>query len=1133
MANEKVISPENSTPPIRLAFVQIDYQPSAVLAYPHIEEPALLSEGELGITSLYIPVRSIANRVNAFRKRVANAYEENIRRQLSIILEKLNALQTDVVVFPEYAIPASCLGIIDTESVGMSIIAASHTVTSQTLDYYREVGINVGESDIGKSICPIKFHDGSWKHIEKLTRSKWELQMRPGTRWEALRLTTRSGHEFVAAVLLCVDFINENDANLQQYVPREIWTIADIGIVPSYSPIVTDFENRAKPVASRAGKPIIYVNVASVGGSRAFCHFDEVDPFAEHEGTKPLAAGDEAIVVLDIFLGNKQFSTKPSRLPVQTCSNVHVVLPVLAHSAFVPFSSLLQKVRLCQSDANKRDAIQAAADRLKELLLKSGTPSILQKKVFSLLEAMSWRDGVWLERCLDHIVLPEQVTSVADKRYELIYSAQQLLASMIGETSVRGESLETISDVINVYRRNLDAMRPRVSSEVLQKFDPSTSSIHTVSDDAASPEQFTSFFLLRLKSARVHRDALQKQVRMLTTIAFEGNAHLGLNVRYVSRPNPGGNLKDLEIQIIGTARSRHQPDSRKLADTFRRDLETLLRVTLRDVYLFEHLDLDSADLPRATEPFPFNHIIELHRKVSFGVQPYLDNATSPNICHLEGSSTFARILDLLQSNPAKCMISVHLHPVSMTGAEEAFFTTCQRMSISRPEATEGTMFFLGSEVHPALRFGDAQVMQRMLHHTDGKRPILMVRLTVASDEPISQLLLNTIGDEIWGSSDYCIAAHSENETNHEIMANALRIAWIDEQPIIAGTPVNLERFPFLFDPYEACRMFRLPLEGHSGAVGTLFSVLPAPAAALPDEGVQIGLGFHSGAQKPLVVRLADTERTKHSYIIGKTGTGKSTLLCNMIEQDIARGSGVCVIDPHGELVNAVLCKIPQNRADDVVMLDPSATDRPFGLNMLEFNEHIAHHRDFVVQETISIMRKLFYFEHGGPIFEHNLRHLVLTIMDSSLNGCGTLIEVPRLLYDTKFRKAIIPNLSDELAQDFWQQYDQMSDFHKSEKLSYIVSKFDTFTTDHESIPFLVEFRERFPDGLALMPPRPPGSQPAPILAVARGVIGTDSDSLSPCAVWVRGPRAHKPANAASDWSYASGRPVACVAPPGR
>ena len=242
-------------------------------------------------------------------------------------------------------------------------------------------------------------------------------------------------------------------------------------------------------------------------------------------------------------------------------------------------------------------------------------------------------------------------------------------------------------------------------------------------------------------------------------------------------------------------------------------------------------------------------------------------------------------------------------------------------------------------------------------------------------------------------------------------------------------------------------MFRLPLEGHSGAVRSLFAALPAPAAALPHRGIEIGRGFHPGSDKEIAVRLSDGERTKHAYVVGKTGTGKSTLLARMIAQDIELGRGVCVIDPHGDLVDAVLGQIPRERKDEVILLDPADTSRPFGLNLLEVDTSIPHHKDFVVQETIAIIRRLFYHESTGPIFEHNLRHLILTVLDEAMESRGTLLEVPRLLTDTKFQDAIVPNLRDSLATDFWEERRQTGSYTRSEHLPYVVSKFDTFASD--------------------------------------------------------------------------------------
>lgn len=1030
----------------RVALVQFDYQPSALLVYPHIEEPTQLAEGEQGITSLHLSVTGVESQILSLRRDIAKEHEEFIRRRVCRILDRLNELSVDVVIFPEYSIPASCLSLIGESGEGC-VVAASHTVTPDTVGICRNLGIEVDSSEVGKNICPIRLSRGNWDRVDKLTRSRWEGTLKPGSVWRPIRLRTSQGKDLLFAVFLCVDFLNELDPNLQRIVPRDLWHQVDFGVVPSYSPTLRDFEQRARPVAERAGRPIVYANVASIGGSRVYCHFGEMAAFTDRHGTKPLAPGDEAVVVVDLPLGPyAQFRHVPTPLPTPPTSELVSVLPLISKEKFVRYCDLRDNIRSTPGDEQKRNIAQAASSELLYLASLSDLPTVLKTKVFSLLEAVSWRDGQWIDSCIDCIPLAGDEASLDETRYALLYKAQRLLAGIVKDTRVRGIELEAVTGVLDVYRRGLDALRPRIPTDVAQKFEASDLAIHTVDRDPRS-STFTSVFVMRLRSARVHREALEKQIRLISTLAYHGNTHLALNLRYVSLPNPGGNLKDLDVIVLGAAKADEPSHSREMADNFRRDLANLMRVTLRDAYLFRLQELETVDLSRVTEPFSFNHIAEIHRKVDFGIQPYVDQQSAPKIHHLEGSSSLARVLDTLQSSPFACLVSMHLHPIALTEAEEAFFRTYRRASQYRPEVSEAAMFYLGTERHPALRLSDAVTMRRMLGDTEGLRPNLMVRMFVASDQPLSRLLLNTIGTELWGNDSYVIKEFGEDQDELEAAANTLQRSWVTAKPPYKTTPVKLERVPVLFDPYEASRLFRLPLEGHSGAVGTLFSVIPAPAAALPEDGIEIGIGFHSGAQKPIVVRLSEEERGKHVYVVGKTGTGKSTLLGRMIEQDIRAGRGVCVIDPHGDLVESVLNRIPEIRISDVVLLDPAVTERPFGINLLEFNPTIPHHKDFVVQDTIAIMRKLFYHEHYGPMFEHNVRHLVLTMLDESMARKGTLLEVPRLLYDREFREAVVPRLKDELARDFWSEYQQVSPNTRSEFLYYVVSKFDTFTID--------------------------------------------------------------------------------------
>lgn len=219
---------------------------------------------------------------------------------------------------------------------------------------------------------------------------------------------------------------------------------------------------------------------------------------------------------------------------------------------------------------------------------------------------------------------------------------------------------------------------------------------------------------------------------------------------------------------------------------------------------------------------------------------------------------------------------------------------------------------------------------------------------------------------------------------------------------------------------------------------------PAPVG-IPTSGLYVGDNQFRGEKVPVFVKTED--RRRHLYMIGMTGTGKTTLFEQMILQDIKDGHGVCYIDPHGDTAEGLLAKIPRERAEDVIYFDPGDLDRPFGLNILEWST--PEEKDFLVQETIQIFYKLFDPNQTGivgPQFEHWLRNAALTLMEWPEGG--TLIEIPRLFTDDAFREERVERVSDAVVKAFWtQQMAKTADFHKSEMYNYFISKFGRFMTN--------------------------------------------------------------------------------------
>jgi hypothetical protein len=221
-----------------------------------------------------------------------------------------------------------------------------------------------------------------------------------------------------------------------------------------------------------------------------------------------------------------------------------------------------------------------------------------------------------------------------------------------------------------------------------------------------------------------------------------------------------------------------------------------------------------------------------------------------------------------------------------------------------------------------------------------------------------------------------------------------------------------------------------------------YKVLPPPLD-LPKTGVVIGKNTYRGEEK--LIRILPDDRTRHHYMIGKSGCGKSVLLNYMCRQDIWNGDGVCLVDPHGDLVEDTLKTIPKERAQDIVLFDPADTERPMGLNLLE--AHTNEERDRASLDAMEIFIKIFGDEVFGPRIQHYFRNACLTLMEDEEEG-ATLIDVPRIFVDEEFRKYKVAKVTNAVVKSFWEhEYASTGDREKQEMIPYFSAKFGPFVTN--------------------------------------------------------------------------------------
>lgn len=260
-----------------------------------------------------------------------------------------------------------------------------------------------------------------------------------------------------------------------------------------------------------------------------------------------------------------------------------------------------------------------------------------------------------------------------------------------------------------------------------------------------------------------------------------------------------------------------------------------------------------------------------------------------------------------------------------------------------------------------------------------------------------------------------------------------------------------------------------------------------PPVNMPTQGVAFGVNKYRGQET--VVRIKDEDRRRHMYIVGMTGVGKSYLMALSAIQDIVAGKGVCVVDPHGGLIEDILPHIPKERLEDVIIFDPSDGERPIGLNMLEASS--SYEMDMAAQEMIQIFYKLLPDPAmAGPMFEHYMRNALLALM-ADQDDPGTLVELARIFTDEGYRRKKLEHVKDILVKDFWEREYAASQKGSTgaDMLSYVISKTGRFVENELMRNIIgqsksgINFREVMDKGKILL------------MNLSKGRIGETNSSL--------------------------------------
>ncbi|MFH1930133.1 MAG: type IV secretion system DNA-binding domain-containing protein [Pseudomonadota bacterium] len=261
----------------------------------------------------------------------------------------------------------------------------------------------------------------------------------------------------------------------------------------------------------------------------------------------------------------------------------------------------------------------------------------------------------------------------------------------------------------------------------------------------------------------------------------------------------------------------------------------------------------------------------------------------------------------------------------------------------------------------------------------------------------------------------------------------------------------LEKEPFTIS--EAACAFRLPsppMEDHAALPvkrsRTCIALLP-PVGPGENGCIELAINEHQGIIQPVTV--GTDERMSHTFIIGQTSTGKSTLMERMILQDIRAGRGLAVIDPHGDMVDSILGRVPEEREEDVIIFDMLDREKPLGFNLIQWKT--PEERDLIIDELFLALDRIYDMKiTGGPIFETNFRGMLKLLMGEKSTGdfVTTILEFASCYLNKGFRRWLVEHTQDPKTLDFVEELERTGGDASLNNLSpYITSKLSRFTND--------------------------------------------------------------------------------------
>lgn len=283
--------------------------------------------------------------------------------------------------------------------------------------------------------------------------------------------------------------------------------------------------------------------------------------------------------------------------------------------------------------------------------------------------------------------------------------------------------------------------------------------------------------------------------------------------------------------------------------------------------------------------------------------------------------------------------------------------------------------------------------------------------------------------------------------------------------------INLSSSPhrdwrFIYPASNLTNIFKLPYPVSQSIPGVrsfhpIHGFIPEN---IPNDGILMGSKKVNGTQ--ISIRIGEKDLRSHLYIMGQTGTGKTTLLYSMIMDQIKAGKGLCVVDPHGDLHKKILRNAPPHRKKDIIRFEPDNPKNKICINLLEYSKEDTRNKSQIVDELFNFFRQEYLQETMGPIFEYYMKNALLLLMDDPDN-LGNISDVVAVFQNQEFRKGLLSKCKDKSVVDFWNEVAVKTthEYALVNFVPYIASKLNQLTMNEFINPIVavkksnISFRE--------------------------------------------------------------------------